>query len=49
MEYWYEFWIANFVVTSIGFALISMAVLVGGIKDHESDVLCAPKKPREQA
>ena len=33
MEYWYEFWLANFVVTSIGFALISVVVLVGGIKD----------------
>jgi len=33
MEYWYYFWIANFVAAGAGFVIITLVVLVRGITE----------------
>lgn len=33
MDYWYYFWIANFLVAGCGFVVISLVVLVHGIAE----------------
>jgi hypothetical protein len=33
MNYWYYFWVANFILAGSGFALITLIVLVRGLGD----------------
>lgn len=33
MDYWYYFWIANFLVAGFGFVVITLVVLVRGVAE----------------